>query len=184
MITKRAVLAVLISFAVGGVFSPVHGEQTVRPVQLAQASAVTKFRGFFLGMNAAELDAAIGNIGAQKEKFTDIFSNKIDPSKFNVKKDGKLLAFILLDEGGHVLEMRLENDFFEIPGPVPLREFAEKLAKAYGVPRFRYERTTNILGSFWSYIGETQSGERLMVVDYMGTQEPSVEVSKAKSGAF
>lgn len=184
MFTKRAVFAVFISLAVGGVFSPVHGENIVPPVQLAQAQTVTKFRGLYLGMNVSELDAAVNAIGAQKEKFTDVFSNKVDPKKFNVKKGGVQLAFILLDDGGRVQEMRLENDFFEISGPVPLREFSEKLAKSYSVPRLRYERTTNILGSFFVYIGETQNGERLMIADYMGTQEPSVEITKAKSGAF
>lgn len=182
MHTRRTLIGLMFLAAAAPALA-LDGPRT-NPIQLAQATSVTKFRGLFLGMSASELDAAVAAIGATKEKFTDLFSQKVDPNKFNLKRGSTLLGFILFDQNGRVQEMRLENDFFDMPGPVPLRDFAEKLAKAYGIPRLRYDRTTNVLGSFWAYMGDTSTGERLLIADYMGTQEPSVEITKARSGAF
>ncbi len=184
MITKRTVFVGIffMTLPVAGYAATENASSHV--VQIAQASTVTKFRGLFVGMTMGELDQAFPQLGLTKEPFTDVFTKKVDPTKFNLKRGSETAAFLYFDDQGRLEGMNLEHTFFDIPAPIPMREFAERLVKAYNMTGMRYERHSNILGSFWAYRGETNTGERLMVVDYTGAHSPTVEITRARTGSF
>jgi len=100
-------------------------------VQIAQASPVTKFRGLFIGMTMSELDAAISSIRASKKP--NLFADKANPLKFDIRRDDDTLGYVTITNEGRVEELSLNNTFFDIPNPISMREFAEKITKAYSI---------------------------------------------------
>lgn len=190
MHTRRTLIGLMFLAAAAPALA-LDGPRT-NPIQLAQAASVTKFRGFFLGMDRKELDAAAAALGGSVEQETLTYwsektgedKTEIVRNKFKIRKEF-IVAKVTFGESSMVEEMTLLTAFFDLKHDISVREFSQKLANAYGVRQMLFERISiPYMGTYWGFRGETAAGERLTVIDYGDGQAGGVDVSKGSKGAF